>query len=166
MPVRHSKVSGKAAPADGTIVGGPDWDATHLFIPTIVPINHNLVTWTDQPAAVTELIGSVTRRAYVVLPNGADFRLYCIVTTASAAAGAVLYPQFSTDAGGTWADLQSGGTTTAGQIDLTTTGSKVTGWIALAAGAKVDPVLLRIVGKTGGTATGDPAVGAIGMILR
>ncbi len=166
MPVRHPKVSGKAAPADDTLVGGPDWDAGHLFIPTNVPINHVAITWTDQPAAVTELLGNISRRAYVVLPNGADFRFYCVVMTASAAAGAVLYPQFSTDAGGTWADLQSGGTTTAGQIDLTTTGSKVTGWVALAAGAKVDPVLLRVVGKTGGTATGDPGVGATGLILR
>ncbi len=166
MPVRHAFVSGKAAPTDATLVGGPDWDAGHLFIPTNVPINHIAVTWTDQPAGVTEFLGNVSRRAYAVLPSGVDFRFYCIVMTASAAAGAVLYPQFSTDAGGTWADLQSGGTTTAGQIDLTTTGSKVTGWIALAAGAKTDPVLLRTVGKTGGTATGDPQFGGFGLIVR
>ncbi len=166
MSVRHSKVSGKAASADGTLVGGPDWDADHLFIPTNVPVNHIAVTWTDQPAGITEFLGNATRRAYAVLPNAVDFRLYCTVVTASAAAGAVLYPQFSTDNGGTWADLQSGGTTTAGQVDLTVTGSRVTGWLAIAAGAKIDPVLLRMVGKTGGTATGDPGFGSFGLIVR
>ncbi len=123
--------------------------------------------WTDQPAAVTEFLATaLSRRTYTVLSDAAEFRFYCMVLTASAAAGAVLYPQFSIDGGGTWADLQSGGTTTAGQADLTTTGSKVTGWLALAAGAKADPVLLRVVGKTGGTATGDPNVGPFGLIVR
>ncbi len=166
MPVRHSKVSGKAAPTDGTLVGGPDWDAGHLFIPAVLAMNTVAVTWTDQPAAVTEFLGNISRRAYAVLPNGVDFRVYCTVITASAAAGAVLYPQVSTDGGGTWADLQSGGTTTAGQIDLTTTGTKVTGWVVLAAAAQADPVALRMVGKTGGTATGDPQVGGFGLIFR
>ncbi len=166
MPVRHSKVSGKAAPADGTLVGGPDWDAGHLFIPTVASMNSAALTWTDQPAAITEVFGNISRRAYAVLPNAAEFRFYCIVSVASAAAGAVLYPQFSTDAGGTWTDLQSGGTTTAGQVDLTTTGTKITGWIALAAAAQADPVALRIVGKTGGTATGDPQLGGFGLIFR
>ncbi len=166
MPVTHAFVSGAAASSDATKVYGPKWNGAHLFIPPNVTMNTVAVTWTDQPAAVTEVLGNISRRAYAVLANAADFRFYCIVMTASAAAGAVLYPQFSTDAGGTWADLQSACTTTAGQIDLTTTGSKVTGWIALAAGAKADPMLLRIVGKTGGTATGDPQVGGFGLVVR
>ncbi len=166
MPVRHSKVSGKAAPTDGTLVGGPDWDAGHLFIPTVLAMNAVAVTWTDQPAAVTEFLGNASRRAVAVSPSAVEFRFYCTILTASAAAGAVLYPQFSTDGGGTWADLQSGGTTAAGQIDLTTAGSKVTGWVAIPAAAQVDPVFLRIAGKTGGTATGDPQVGGFGLIFR
>ncbi len=134
----------------------------------ITPISMNTIgiTWTDQPAGVTEFIGNTTRRHYAVLVDDSEYRFYCNVTTASAAAGAVLFLQYSLDNGGTWADLQSGGTTTAGQIDLTTTGSKVTGWIPLAAGAKADPVLIRAAGKTGGTATGDPAFGSFGLILR
>ncbi len=166
MPVRHSKVSGKAAPADGTLVGGPDWDAGHLFIPTILIMHNGVITWTDQPAAVTEFLGSGSRRAYAVWSEVSDFRFFCNVSTASAAAGAVFYPQFSTDNGGAWADLESGGTTTAGQIVLTTAGTKITGWLPVAAGAKADPVLLRGVGKTGGTATGDPGFATWGFIVR
>ncbi len=165
MPVRHSKVSGKAAPADGTLVGGPDWDADHLVIPATLAMNSVNLAWTDQPAAVTEVFGNISRRTFAVLPNAVDFRFYCTVTVASAAAGAVLYPQFSTD-GGTWVDLEAGGTTTAGQANLTVTGARITGWLALAAGAKADPIFLRGAGKTGGTATGDPQIGSFGLIFR
>jgi hypothetical protein len=31
VPLNHAKVSGKAAPTDTTKVGGPDWDAAHVF---------------------------------------------------------------------------------------------------------------------------------------
>ncbi len=165
MPVRHSQVSGKAAPADDTVVSGPDWDDPHLFIPSTLTMSTVILTWTDQPAGVTEVFGNTGRRSFAVLTNAVDFRFYCVVTTASAAAGAVLYPQFSTD-GTTWVDLQSGGTTTAGQADLTVTGTRITGWNAIAAGAKADPIFLRIAGKTGGTATGYPAIGAFGLVFR
>ncbi len=166
MPVRHAFASGVAATADTADVDGPIWNADHLFIPVVVSMNTSGITWTDQPAGVTEFIGNTTRRHYAVLSNAVDFRFYITVTTASAAAGAVLYPQFSLDNGGTWADLEFGGTTTAGQVVLTATGTRVTGWVPIATGAKADPVLLRAAGKTGGTATGDPAFGSFGCIFR
>ncbi len=165
MPVRHVKVSGDPAPLDPADIGGPDWNADHLIIPLTLAMNSVNLAWTDQPAAVTEVFGNISRRSFAVLTNAVDFRFYCTVTVASAAAGAVLYPQFSTD-GTTWVDLQSGGTTTAGQADLTVAGARITGWNVIATGAKADPIFLRGAGKTGGTATGDPQIGAFGLILR
>lgn len=31
MAIKHAKISGKAAPADTTLVGGPNWDASHTI---------------------------------------------------------------------------------------------------------------------------------------
>ncbi len=166
MPVRHAFVSGAASSSDPAKVDGPKWNGAHLFIPTVVAMNTVAITWTNQPAGVTEFIGNESRRAVAILTDAADFRMYATVLTASAAAGAVLFPQFSVDGGATWADLQSGGTTTAGQIDCTAATTQTTGWNTIAAGAKADPVMLRIAGKTGGTATGDPQFGGFGLVFR
>ena len=91
------------------------------------------------------------------------------VQTASAAAGAVLRIQYSIDNGTTFKYLfrtAAYAEDTTHEAVITATGMKDSGWRPIAAEALADNVLLRVVGATGGVATGDPAFNTIDLYFR
>lgn len=112
-------------------------------------------TWTNQPIAVTEYLGSVNHRMKVDLTGYSQIRLQSNVATAGAAS-AVLSIQYSTDDGATWANFDGTVSTATGlPLNVTTvTGNRTSAWQAIAAAAQAD-VLVRIVGKAAAS-TGSP----------
>jgi len=110
--------------------------------------------WTNQPAALTELLGLTVHRTKVDLTNAGNVRIVVDVLAAGVA-GAKLRAQYSTDAV-TWAYFD-GATGPEVAIDATGTFASVT--VNLGAGAKAD-VYVRVVGINGNGAA-DPAFGLI-----
>ena len=114
-------------------------------------------TWTNQPAATTEIFGVASRRTSVSIGSADQARVHAEVSVAGAA-GATLGVQYSTDAGVTWifldgtADGDLGAITP--QVAIGTTGAKISAWMQLTGGARGD-VLIRLVGD-GGDGVADP----------
>jgi hypothetical protein len=111
-------------------------------------------TWTNQPAALTELFGTTIGRVKADLTASAEVRLLANVAQVGSATAA-LRVQYSTDQA-SWNYLDGA---TGPAVNINTTGLKVSSWMALAAGAKAD-VFLRVVGVNG-DATADPGFGNI-----
>ncbi len=164
MGVRHAKVSGKAAPADSTEVGGPDWDAVHLSPPFVVTLlaQHGAVAFTNIPAALTEWNGANRTRTKLDLTSSREARVTAAVTTAANAAAEIRI-QYATDgdAQATWAYLDGG---SGPLVNIGAVGGRASGWVALAATAKAD-VWIRVVSINGDGAA-DPIVGLITLQLR
>jgi hypothetical protein len=107
-------------------------------------------TWTDQPAALTELFGLTASRLKADLTAATQVRLVCNVVQAGSASAAIRV-QYSTDQSSwTYLDGSSGPS-----VGVGTTGVKVSSWVSPAAGAKAD-VFLRAVGVSG-NGTADPS---------
>jgi hypothetical protein len=114
------------------------------------------------PIAQAELFGTVWGRRPADLTDFVEFRLG-VNQSAAGAAGAFLRAQYSTDGGGSWNDLETGGL----GADLLVgagTGLKLGAWGALDAGA-LGEVQLRIVGESG-NGTLDPSFRYIGIEFR
>lgn len=118
-------------------------------------------TWTDMPSAVTEFAGATSGRVRADLRGFKYARLSANVGATAGGTGSVLQVQYSIDSGSNWLYLDGLLTTSGGPAaPIATTASTLTaGWVAIAAGAKVDQVLLRLVGLTG-DGTIDPVLGA------
>lgn len=118
--------------------------------------------WTNMPLADSELFGFTRNRFRVDLINAVQFRLQVRVVVAGAA-GADLRAEFSPDDGVTaFANLDGA----AGpEVVIGTTGWKTTGWVNLAAGAKVNDCTIRIMGKDG-DGVADPNLSPIYMEFR
>jgi hypothetical protein len=128
----------------------PDqWNADHLFVPLVIPFNIGNVTWTNQPAALTEIFGAVHRRGKFDLTNATQIRISARVSTVGTATS-VIYAQYSTDD-------SAYVTLTANQIAMGTIGTKVTAWENVPVGAKGD-VFIKFVGLNGDAAA-DPIIG-------
>ena len=165
MPIGHAFKSGKADSADPALVQPSHWNADHLFIPVPVLLSVGGLTWTNQPAALTEFAGVQSRRSHADLRNAVDFRFFMQVVTASLVTAANLFLQFSTDGGANWANAEAGGTTN-GHLSSASAGAKISPWVPLHASAKVDGVLLRAAGTAGTDSTGDPGFGHVGAYFR
>jgi len=101
-------------------------------------------TWTNMPAAVTELFGGAESRVKVDLTYGTYYRIVVLQTVAGYST-ADLNLQYSTDN----VTYQAADTGAAGELAVGAgIGVKVGTWAALVAGAQAD-VWLRIVGKQG-----------------
>jgi hypothetical protein len=122
--------------------------------------NAATVTWTDQPAALTEFLGLNDRRRKYDLTNFTQARLVVNVEAAGFA-GASLYAEFCTTDGGTYAALDN---STGPNALIDATGTIVSGTVNLTGAAKAD-VFLRISG-VGGDATADPQIGLITLQVR
>lgn len=121
------------------------------YVPDSITLNGvGVATWTNQPAALTELAGT---RVRIDLSLASQARFTLNLTVAGVAA-AVLALQFSTNAGTTWAYLDG---VSGPSVNIGTTGARESTWVDLTAAAKAD-VLIRIVGQ-GGNGTLDPAFG-------
>ena len=119
-------------------------------------------TWSNMPAAQTELFGNTWGRRASDLTGLAEFRV-TVNQGVAGVAGAFLRAQYSTDGGGTWNNLESGGT--GADLDVGAgTGLKVGAWGALDPTA-IDDVQLRLVGQNGNGAA-DPSFRYIGIEFR
>lgn len=120
--------------------------------PHVLVLNTGNVTWTNMPAATTELFGNVHRRVKKDFTDVDQIRLGCRVSTAGST-GALIQAQYSTD------DTNWNTLTTNTLSVATPTGTKVTAWEAIPVNARGD-VFVRIIGS-GGDGAADPVLGTI-----
>jgi len=119
-------------------------------------LNTGNITWTNMPAALTELLGLVHRRARLTLVDVDTVRLVCRVSTAGVAA-AVLRAEYSLNES-TWSTLTT-------DLSLAAVGTVASTWAALPAGAQGQDVIVRIVGVNG-DGVADPVIGNLGLEYR
>jgi hypothetical protein len=124
--------------------------------PAKLVLNSGPATWTNQPAALTEFLGTPDRRVKADLTDCDRVRLAARVSTAGAA-GAVLFAQWSADEVG-WNAL------TTQQLPIAAAGTRATPWEDVPAGARGD-VFLRLAGS-GGNGAADPVVGTVVLEVR
>jgi hypothetical protein len=125
--------------------------------PYIVSLNTGNVTWTNMPAALTELFGNVHRRNKIDLTDADRIRLVVRVSTVGAT-NAVLFAQYSTDESA-WNTL------TTNQVAINgSAATKASAWEDIPGAAKTD-IFVRIVGQNGDGAA-DPVLGTICLHYR
>jgi hypothetical protein len=134
----------------------------HRHARDIVELAFNMetVTWTAQPAALTELFGLNDRRGFYDLTQFTQARLVANVEAAGFT-GATLRAEFSTTDGGTYAALDN---TTGPNVLIDATGTIVGSWATLT-GAALAAVFLRISG-VGGDGAANPQIGALRLQFR
>jgi len=120
-----------------------------------VELNIGNTTWTNMPAAVTELFGLAHRRTILYLGACDQIRLVARVSTIGAT-NAVLFAQYSTDETA-WSTL-TGNLALGGGV----AGTRKSSWAAIPAGAKTSDVFIRVVGQNG-DATADPIIGNVSL---
>ena len=124
--------------------------------PHRIALNTGNVTWTNQPTALTEFLGVVHRRMLLSFVDVHRIRLGARISTAGVAAS-ILFAQFSTD--------ESAWNTLTSSIAMNTTGTKVSTFDAIPAGAVNGDVFVRIVGS-GGDGAADPIIGNVWLEYR
>jgi hypothetical protein len=121
-------------------------------------LNVGNVTWTNMPAAATEFLGVVHRRARVLLADTDRIRLVARVSTLGSA-NAVLRAEYSLDESA-WStltpDLAIGGGSA---------GTRTSSWGDVPAEAKNQDVVVRLMGESG-NGTADPVLGNIALEYR
>lgn len=125
-------------------------------IPTHLEFNTGAVTWTNMPAADTELLGAARWRTLADLSGVERVRLSVFVSTAGAA-GARLYVAYSTDGGSSWSALTP-------MVAIDTAGLKDSGWGYIPDGAQAE-VILTVRGA-GGNGTASPVFGNISLLVQ
>ncbi|KKN05886.1 hypothetical protein LCGC14_1082800 [marine sediment metagenome] len=120
-----------------------------------------VLTWTNMLAALTEAFGLTTvHRLKFDLSGFHQARIIVNVQAAGHSTPALIRGQYSTDES-SWAYLDG----SAGpSVDISATGTKVSGWVDLVA-ASQDDVFLRIVGLDGDGIV-DPQFGLIAIEVR
>lgn len=144
----------------GTAEGVSRVDHKHPRDVECITFNVGSVTWTDQPAALTELFGLNDRRCKYDLTQFTEARLIANVETIGGGT-ASLRAEFSTTDGGTYAALDN---TTGPNVSILTAGTIVSSYVSLTASAKAD-VFLRIIGIDGDAAA-DPVIGNVYLQVR
>lgn len=134
----------------------PAQRTNHIPVMIAVPF----ATWTNQPAALTEIFGGTIGRLKALLNDYSEVRLHVNVLGAGAATPAKIRGQYSTD-DSTYAYFDG---SSEPSVDISSTGRKVSSWIPLPAAAKAD-VFLRVVGIDGDAAA-DPSFGIIAFEFR
>lgn len=121
---------------------------THI-VPINITFNTATIQWQNQPSALTEFLGAISRRTKIDLSNLTQARLITRVDVAGAT-GAKLAVQYSTDES-SWNYLDD----SSGPFAIIdTTGLKISSFVNISTLALTD-VFLRIVG-TGGNGVADP----------
>jgi len=134
-------------------------DETRTFATVTMLADGGAVTWTDQPAALTEFLGATRHRTKKSLLFSTKVRLIVNVTAAGADTPAKIRAQYSTDQE-TWYYLDGvSGPSVDIYRPLPGSFMVVSDWVDLAVGAKVD-VVLRLAGIDGDGAA-DPAFGSV-----
>ena len=119
-----------------------------------------VITWTNMAATLTEIFGLTAHRLKFDLAGFHQARLVVNVEAAGHSTPALIRGQYSTDES-SWAYLDG---TSAPSVDISATGTKVSGWVDLVAAAQ-DDVFLRIVGLDGDGIV-DPQFGLIAIEVR
>lgn len=119
-------------------------------------------TWTNMPAALTELFGNDRGRRSADLTGMTEFRVSAQVSV-TGSAGALLRAEYSTNGGGAWANLETGGT--GGDVDISVAVGLLVGQWSPMDPTAADDVQLRLVGVNG-NATADPAFRYLGIEFR
>ena len=138
-----------------TLPGAKPFEPLPAPSPLVVTLNNSFgaVSWTNQPAAETELNGAPRSRTKVDLSRYTRVRMTAAVSTAGAA-GSKLRLQYATDGNtqAAWANLT--------EVPLDNSGQgNISAWAELPAGARGD-VWLRVVG-VGGDGVIDPIIGNV-----
>lgn len=142
--IRHAHVSQQADdPEAEGLIRPSDWNAAHVGVPENITLLAAPATWTNQPAADTELPGTYRSKADLTF---ADEVRVVVSLAVGGAAGATVRLQYSTNQT-QWADLTP-------SVSITASGAAASAWAAVPAGAKTD-VFLRVLGA-GGNAVVDP----------
>ena len=131
----------------------PEWVAP---VYTPLSIFHTIGTWTNMPAAKTEILGTVLR-SKIDLTEFVQVQLHVFLAVAGVA-GAVLFAEYSTNDGVAWSTL------TTNQVSLTTAGHQLTAWESIPAGA-LGNVIVRVVGQNGDGAA-DPIIANVEVRVR
>lgn len=129
----------------------------NLFSVNEYTLNASQLTWTNQPATLQELLNVTHRRSVLNFAQVGQIRMLTRIATAGAV-GAVLFIQYSTNETD-WNIL------TSNQIDVGSTGTKVTAWENIPTGAKSGDVFVRIVGQNGNN-NADPQFGTISLQVK
>lgn len=126
-----------------------------MTLPIVIPVT--ATAWTNMPSALTEIFALTTRRYRVNLDGLTRFALSANQTVAGAT-GAVLGLQYSLDAGVTFKGMDNGtaGSNSTTTLAVTATGIKASADGTIATEARVDNVIVRVVGQTG-NGVADPA---------
>lgn len=123
--------------------------------PTVTLVTHAPgTTWTNQPAALTEVFGTTANRTTTDLSGYTQVRFVASVSTVGASVNTVLRAQGSTN-GTNFSGLETG---TTPQLAISPTGVKDTGWLNLATVFKANSITIRIMGLSGNGAA-DPVFG-------
>lgn len=133
-----------------------------------IPVQYTFMAataWTNKNSALQEFLNTTTRRLTIDMTNATQFRIVVDINVAGST-GSVTGVQYSTDGGTTWNGLDNGsaGSNSTVTISDVGTGSKISSWTNLAAGAKAD-VLVRIAGS-GGDGVADPNYSSIALQLK
>jgi len=141
------------------------WSNKAPLIPQEFTFIGALTAWTNKNVALQEFLNTNQRRLTIDMANATQFRIILNVTTQGASAS-VTGVQYSTDGGTTFRGLDNGNSGSNSTVTLSDlgTGSKVSAWTNLAAGAKAD-VILRIAGS-GGDGALDPAFSNISLQIK
>lgn len=145
---------GPSGPAGQQGPAGPPGPALPESI-TVLSTSILAATWSNQPSAVTELLGSTRFRLGYDLSNAASARLVVNVVGAGASTPAKIRVQYSTDLF-TWRYLDGA---LGPSVDINAAGLQVSGWTTLEIAARGD-VYLRIVGLDG-NGSADPSLGLL-----
>lgn len=121
---------------------------------TITFLAASSVTWTAQPAGLTELLGNTRQRVKIDLTNATQARIVANIPT-QGSTNAELRLQFSTD-GVSWNYLDLG---TGPNVNIGSNGLRVSSYVNIDASAKSD-VFLRVIGINGDGAA-NPILGTI-----
>ena len=136
-----------------------EWPAYESGVARQVSVLAAVGTWTNHPAATTELFGLTSRRVYADFTGTTQCRLNAGVLVASSA-GAKAGIQASTDDGVTWVFFDGSANGDLGallpQVGIATTGAKTSAYMSLHASLRT-LVQLRAVGDDGDGAA-DPQI--------
>ncbi len=124
------------------------------------------MTWTNKPAALTELDGNADHRVMLDLTDMTEWRLVDRSNDSAGTAACVLGVQYSTNGGTTWLGLDNGivGSLSTATNSCDVLGYYITAWSPLNVTAQTD-VFLRVAGQ-GGDGVADPDFGTIEVQFR
>jgi hypothetical protein len=139
---------------------GPAWSYNRPFVVTIFAGNNNL-TWTNMPAAVTELAGVTRYRTIVDLTNVTQARITVVVMVVGSVYSELAVQYSKDQVSWFYLDGSNGPAVGVGVF----TGVVFSFWANITPDARADLVYLRIVGRNG-DGVADPQFGLITVQFR